>query len=74
MYEVIVCARSSIPSTTDGYAFPDLDFLMGDEPDQAAKALEATITLDDAEPSTVSSIMNILIHWKAKVKFEMQDP
>ena len=65
--------EAAIHSITDGHAFPDLDISIGDKPDQATKPLKATITLDDAEPSTVSSIMNILIHSKAKVKFEMQD-
>ena len=66
--------EAAIPSAADGHVSPDLDLSLGDEPDKAAKALKATITLDDAEPSIVSSIMNILIHSKAKGRFEMQDP
>ena len=66
--------EGAVPSATDGPTFPVLDFSTCDESDQAAKALKATITLDDAEPSIVSSIMNILINSKAKVRLEMRNP
>ena len=59
---------------TDGHGFSDLDFSIDEDPEQAANALKTTITLDGAEPSIVSSIMNILIHSKARIRFETQDP
>ena len=51
---------------------PDLEASSSDPYCQSEKVLKATITLDDVEPSTLSTIMGMLIHSKAKVKFETE--
>ena len=53
---------------------PSLMDVTTNEPSaRALKSFKAKIELEDVEPATVSSIMSILIHSKAKVKFETQD-